>query len=346
MVAFYKHDIPAWMDGTENLSDGAYRAYHVICQLIYLNEGPIALNERGIAGRCHQRLEDFRRYLKQLISSEKIVVDDGKVFNERCSAELSKIRENRGRGSLGGEASAAGRLGVASVSLASRLPVACQSPSSGLGVASVSLNDKSLKNNDADEKALERPAKHIREEKRREESTVAITFVPVAEAAAAAAAVAGLSTENEISESRRTFDRISLACHSALPADAAWPIKTSEDISPICAAISEGADLDADVVPAIKAAAQRALQAGRKIKTWNYFADAVRARAAMRQSASGLHVNGHKPSEADKRKAWFLMLDYEAKTGDWPDKKTPRSRVPAEVVERWRAERERHQRPP
>ena len=32
----------------EALSDGAYRAYHVICQLIYLNEGPVALNEHGI----------------------------------------------------------------------------------------------------------------------------------------------------------------------------------------------------------------------------------------------------------------------------------------------------------
>ena len=44
MVAFYKHDIAAWMDGTESLSDRAYRAYHVIVQMIYLNEGPIALN--------------------------------------------------------------------------------------------------------------------------------------------------------------------------------------------------------------------------------------------------------------------------------------------------------------
>ena len=51
MVAWYKHDIPDWMDGTEGLDDGPYRVHHVVCQLIYLNEGPIALNEKGIAGR-------------------------------------------------------------------------------------------------------------------------------------------------------------------------------------------------------------------------------------------------------------------------------------------------------
>jgi len=91
MVTFYKHNIADWMDGTEALSDGEYRAYHVICQLIYLHEGPITLNERGIAGRCRQRLEDFRRYLKQLQDAGKITVDDGKICNGRCHSELIPI---------------------------------------------------------------------------------------------------------------------------------------------------------------------------------------------------------------------------------------------------------------
>jgi len=48
-----KHDIAAWMDGTEQLDAEPYRAYHVICQLIYLNEGPVPLQFRGpYAGRC------------------------------------------------------------------------------------------------------------------------------------------------------------------------------------------------------------------------------------------------------------------------------------------------------
>ena len=56
MVAYYQHDIAAWMDGTEGLSDGEYRVYHIICQLIYLKDGPIVMHETGIAGRCHQHV--------------------------------------------------------------------------------------------------------------------------------------------------------------------------------------------------------------------------------------------------------------------------------------------------
>jgi hypothetical protein len=95
MVAFYKHDIPAWMDGTERLSDGAYRAYHIICQLIYLHEGPITLNERGIAGRCNQRLDRFRRYLAELVDAGKLRIVDGKIDNGRAESELARINSNR-----------------------------------------------------------------------------------------------------------------------------------------------------------------------------------------------------------------------------------------------------------
>jgi hypothetical protein len=35
MVTFFKHDIPDWMNGTEDLDAEEYRTYHVICQLIY-----------------------------------------------------------------------------------------------------------------------------------------------------------------------------------------------------------------------------------------------------------------------------------------------------------------------
>lgn len=88
MVDFYRHDIPSWMDGTESLSANEYRAYHVICQLLYLNEGPIALNERGIAGRCNMRLDHFRAAVKGLCQKGKLKVADGVVFNDRCAREL------------------------------------------------------------------------------------------------------------------------------------------------------------------------------------------------------------------------------------------------------------------
>ena len=105
MVGFYKHDIPAWMDGTEALSDGAYRAYHVILQLIMLNEGPIARNERGIAGRCNQTLKTFSRNLAELIAARKLRVVDGKLDNGRAATELEAIRANRLNAAKGGRIS-------------------------------------------------------------------------------------------------------------------------------------------------------------------------------------------------------------------------------------------------
>jgi uncharacterized protein YdaU (DUF1376 family) len=105
MVAFYKHHIPDWMNGTEKLSDGAYRAYHVICQLIYLNEGPIVLNERGIAGRCNQSVRAFTRHLAELIDATKVTLENGVIFNSRAEKELEILKTNRENGKTGGEIS-------------------------------------------------------------------------------------------------------------------------------------------------------------------------------------------------------------------------------------------------
>jgi hypothetical protein len=43
-----------------------------ICQLIYLHEGSIALNERGIAGRCCQSVQAFRKNLAALLAANKL----------------------------------------------------------------------------------------------------------------------------------------------------------------------------------------------------------------------------------------------------------------------------------
>ncbi len=59
MAEWFKHDIAAWMNGTEHLDDGPYRVYHVICQLIYQCEKSINLNESGIAGRCKMSVRMF-----------------------------------------------------------------------------------------------------------------------------------------------------------------------------------------------------------------------------------------------------------------------------------------------
>lgn len=105
MVVWYKHDIPAWMDGTSGLSDAAYRAFHIICQMIYLGEGPIALNERYLSGACNQSIRGFRSALAELVEAGKISVADGKIANSRAAFELLSVKNNRENARKGGEKS-------------------------------------------------------------------------------------------------------------------------------------------------------------------------------------------------------------------------------------------------
>lgn len=95
MVAYYQRHISAWMDGTEGLGDGEYRVYDVICNLIYLNDGPIVMHESGIAGRCNQHVLAFRKNFASLVAKEKLVVENGKVSNKRASSELTRIQARR-----------------------------------------------------------------------------------------------------------------------------------------------------------------------------------------------------------------------------------------------------------
>lgn len=105
MVEWFKHDIPRWMDGTEGLDDGPYRVYHVVCQLIYLHEGPIAVHEQGIAGRCNQHVLTFRRNLKALLDSGKLRIIDGRLTNDRAETELQRVADLRSTSARGGRGS-------------------------------------------------------------------------------------------------------------------------------------------------------------------------------------------------------------------------------------------------
>lgn len=104
MVEWFMHDIPAWMDGTETLPDGPYRVYHVVCQLIYLNDGPITNNEHGIAGRCNQHILAYRANLAKLIAAGKLTLTDGRLSNERASHELERVHARRMSSAKGGRA--------------------------------------------------------------------------------------------------------------------------------------------------------------------------------------------------------------------------------------------------
>jgi uncharacterized protein YdaU (DUF1376 family) len=103
MVTFYKHHIPDWMDGTEYMDAETYRTYHVICQLIYLNEGPITNNEHGIAGRCNQSVRLFRACLERLVVDGKLTLENGRLGNLRAIFELENLRVNREHARRGGE---------------------------------------------------------------------------------------------------------------------------------------------------------------------------------------------------------------------------------------------------
>lgn len=151
MVAWYKHDIPAWMDGTEALDAEPYRAYHVICQLIYLNEGPIMLNEHGISGRCKQSIRTFRAALQTLLGLGKLTLAEGRLANSRAGKELENVSENRVNASKGGQKSGEVR----------------------------NARSNSLKNNDVDQAALQEDRslktrlEETREEKKEEHCPVA-----------------------------------------------------------------------------------------------------------------------------------------------------------------------------
>lgn len=139
MVAFYKHDIPAWMDGTESLDSAeSYRTYHVIVQLIYQNEGPIKNNEHGIAGRCRQSLKTYRAALANLIKLEKLKLDErGRIDNGRASIELQKIDEQRIKAGRGGKNSA-GRPKSADK------PLENKAPATPLLLETNSIKDKTI----------------------------------------------------------------------------------------------------------------------------------------------------------------------------------------------------------
>jgi hypothetical protein len=108
MVAFYKHDIISWQEGTASLSDGAYRLYHVIVEQIMLNEGPIRLHPRMLAGLCNSRPEVITRYhLPELIRLGKVTLDGDMLWNERCKRELDQIADNRRNAGKGGRSRAA-----------------------------------------------------------------------------------------------------------------------------------------------------------------------------------------------------------------------------------------------
>lgn len=86
----FTHDIVSWSEGTQSLSDDGYRVYHVIAQLLWLNEGPLPFNEREIAARCNMAPVKLRRTIAALVTARKIWLRDGRIYNLRILTDIRK----------------------------------------------------------------------------------------------------------------------------------------------------------------------------------------------------------------------------------------------------------------
>jgi uncharacterized protein YdaU (DUF1376 family) len=105
MVAFYKHDIASWRGGTASLSNDQYRVYHIIIEQMMIDEGPIRVHERMLAGLANMSVRAFRKSLEELISMGKLVRNSDEISNFRVENELKSIRKNRENAKTGGVSS-------------------------------------------------------------------------------------------------------------------------------------------------------------------------------------------------------------------------------------------------
>ena len=101
MAHYYKHDIPRWQKGTAELSDRAYRVYHVIVQQIMIAEGPILYHDKTLAGISNRSTRDLRAAVDELVTSGKIEIIDGMIHNDRCEREIDSLNSTRKNISLG-----------------------------------------------------------------------------------------------------------------------------------------------------------------------------------------------------------------------------------------------------
>lgn len=308
MVAFYKHDIPAWMDGTEALSDGTYRAYHVICQLIYLNEGPIMLNERGIAGRCNQSMKTFRKHLDELLALGKLSMVDGRISNARAVVELEAVQKNRENAGKGGKIS--GNLRKTSGNPEKN------SGNSGISSGNAERDpDKLLKNNEAGEAAL-KTNRSLKEKTREEKSRADTREDPVP------------SGRKPLLDDR-TLEAV-LREAAGLEND---PAPNLHVVGPIHALIGEGYDLDKHIVPVLKALKAK----GKRWTNWKYPVAAIREQNAAPSAPAGTAPPPAQDPAKIRRGQLAMAKDYirdKAWSDSWgPRRGEPGCRLPADIWE-------------
>jgi uncharacterized protein YdaU (DUF1376 family) len=77
-----------WIAGTVGLDNAERGLYITACALIYSHGGPIPIEHLKAACRDHGHA--FKRQLDQLLSTDKLSLNDGQIDNKRCAKELQK----------------------------------------------------------------------------------------------------------------------------------------------------------------------------------------------------------------------------------------------------------------
>lgn len=182
MPDFYKFEIAAWNDGTDNLSLEQEAAYLRVVNTIRLTGKPINDNKFILAGLWRCGHVKAKRIRQELIDAGKLVIRDGQIVNKRAIKDAADLNDLRGKrsdaGTAGGIASGASRRAKAakdSIEDPREVPGnSAATPPQLEGAEQLPETSREV----ADENGIPKPLKSIdqceasastREEKRREE---------------------------------------------------------------------------------------------------------------------------------------------------------------------------------
>ncbi len=88
MSSFYKMDPAAWDFGTADLSLEQEAAYLRIINAIHKHDAGVPDNDRVLAGLFRTSTRKARALIDALIEAGKVVIEDGKIWNDRARSEL------------------------------------------------------------------------------------------------------------------------------------------------------------------------------------------------------------------------------------------------------------------
>lgn len=88
MSDFYKFDPAAWDFGTANLSLEEEAAYLRIVNAIHKHRGPVPDNDRVLSGLFRSSTRKARSLVEALKNAGKIKIEDGFITNERAISDL------------------------------------------------------------------------------------------------------------------------------------------------------------------------------------------------------------------------------------------------------------------